>query len=152
MPDPVTERVASISTISVAGTFFRHAARGRDAFAGGVLGRWGRTFPVIYLGRPRDSVTVEAYRHLVEAQGIPVRAVQPRVLYTVEVTAQKILDLTDPAHLAVVGLTPDDLSTAVDDYSACQQVAHAAYELGCHGVLAPAATGLGRSGTVRKTV
>jgi RES domain-containing protein len=100
---------------------------------------------VIYLGRPPDSVTVEAHRHLVEAQGVPAQAVRPRTLYTVDVAAHDILDLTDPEHLAAVGLAPADLATAVDDYDACQEVARAAHQLERHGVLAPAATGLGQS-------
>ena len=57
-------RIASISPVSVHGTFYRHAAPNRDAFAGGVGGRWGEAFPVFYLGRPRTSVIAEAYRHL----------------------------------------------------------------------------------------
>ena len=68
--------------------FYRHAAPGRDAFAGGSMGRWGKTFPVMGLGYPAASVTVEAYRHLVEPFGIPPSAVQPRVFYTVSVQVE----------------------------------------------------------------
>lgn len=100
---------------------------------------------MIYLGRPPDSVTVEAYRHLVEATGVPVDAVKPRTLFTVDVTAREILDLTDPDHLSAVGLTAADLATAVDDYDACQEIARAAHQLERHGILAPAATGLGET-------
>lgn len=143
MPKTITERVARVPGSALSGTFYRHAAPGRDAFAGSLLGRWGRTFPVVYLGRPPESVTVEAYRHLVEPHDIPPSAVKPRVLYTVEVAPQKVLDLTKPDYLAAVGLTPADLTTTVDDYDACQEVARAAHQLEFHGVLAPAATGLG---------
>lgn len=139
------ERVASVSLSRVDGVFYRHAAPNRDAFAGGLHGRWGARFPVIYLGRPEAGPIVEAYRHLVEATGVPAHAVQPRVLYTTRVAAQEILDLTPPANLERVGLTMDDVRTEVDDYQRCQEVAAAAHQLGCHGVLAPAAHGLGET-------
>ncbi|SFP85398.1 RES domain-containing protein [Geodermatophilus dictyosporus] len=139
------ERVASVQPVRVQGTFHRHAALNRDAFAGGDQGRWGENFPVIYLGRPVASVTAEAYRHLVEEYGIPAELVQPRRLYTVSVTVDQVLDLTVAGNLAAVGLTEVDLRSNVDDYTACQRVAAAAHQLELHGVLAPAATGLGQT-------
>lgn len=145
MTRSLVERVASVGSVDVDGAFERHAAPGRDAFAGGVLGRWGRTFPVIYLGRPEESVIVEAYRHLVEPFGIDPSMVKPRVLYTVRVTATRILDLRPASNQAAVGLSDDQLRSAVDDYDACQAVARAAHQLELHGILAPAATGLGET-------
>lgn len=139
------ELLASIPQVSLEGVFYRHAALNRDAFAGGRHGRWGADFPVIYLGRPEAAAVAEAYRHLVEANGVPARAVKPRVLYTVRVSAQSILDVTGAANLDRVGMTVDDLSTEVDDYQRCQEVAAAARQLGHHGVLAPAAHGLGQT-------
>lgn len=141
----LTELVAASPTISVSGSFFRHAAPGRNAFAGGTGGRWGSNFPVIYLGRPEDSIVVEAYRHLVEETGVPAEYVKPRVEYTVQVNAEQILDLTDPTVAAAVGLDDDDFRSAVDDYEACQAVAAAAHQLKYHGVLAPSASGLGET-------
>jgi RES domain len=141
----LAERVAGEGTCRVSGTFYRHAAPGRDAFSGVTLGRWGKTFPVIYVGRPATSVTVEAYRHLVEPFGIPVAAVRPRVFYTVTVNVHLVLDLTSPGHLTSVGLTAADLTSAVDDYGVCQDIARAAHQLELHGILAPAATGLGET-------
>lgn len=143
MPQDLTDRIGAIGTTTVSGTYYRHAAVGRDAFAGGLHGRWGKDFPVIYLGRPPDSVVAEAYRHLVDAAGVPARAVRPRVIYTVTVRAREIIDLTNRDSLAAAGLSPANLTSDVDDYDACQMVATAALETGCHGILAPAATGLG---------
>ena len=139
----VIERVARIKTSDVSGTFFRHAAPGRDPLAGGSGGRWGARFPVIYLGRPTDSVVIEAYRHLVEEPGVPPEFVKARVLYETAVVASNILDLTDPEAVREVGLTSDDLATKVGDYQRCQDVAAAAHQLQLHGILAPAAHGLG---------
>lgn len=134
--DPATARVTEMGTTTVAGTFYRHAAPNRDAFAGGTAGRWGADFPVIYLGRPPDSVTIEAYRHLVDPFDIPRAAVKARILYTVTVTVTDVLDLTDPANLAISALSAPDLTSEVDDYSACQQIADAAHRLGRHAILA----------------
>lgn len=137
------ERVASIDLSTVRDSFQRHAALGRDAFAGGDGGRWGRHFPVIYLGRPVASVAAEAYRHLVDDAGVPANLVRARTLYTVRVDTTRVLDLTAPDALRTVGLRDDDLRTAVGDYAACQDVASAAHQLKAHGILAPSASGLG---------
>lgn len=145
MQRSIAERVAAVSPTRVQGTFYRHAALNRDAFAGGDRGRWGENFPVIYLGRPPASVTVEAYRHLVEAPGIPAELVQARRFYTVTVAVDAVLDLTNADHLAAVGLTPDDLRSEVDDYTACHRVAAAAHQLELHAILAPSASGLGET-------
>jgi hypothetical protein len=145
MKRSLAELVAAVPPRTVQGTFYRHAAVDRDAFAGGIGGRWGQAFPVIYLGRPPDSIVVEAYRHLVEEAGIPASSVRPRTLYTVRAQVSRVLDLTVPANLIAVGLTVDDLDTSVDDYRACQDVAAAAHQMQYHAVLAPAATGLGET-------
>lgn len=145
MEKSLTEKVASLPAGRVSGTFYRHAAPDRDAFVGGTMGRWGKTFPVVYVGRPDTSVTVEAYRHLVEPYGIDPAMVKPRVLYTVTVDVGRVLDLTDPAHRETVGLSDRDLMSEVDDYEACQEVGRAAHQLEVHAVLAPAATGLGET-------
>src|SRR5664280_3230450 len=124
MKRSTVERVAGVRPVAVEGIFYRHAAVNRDAFAGGLHGRWGAHFPVIYLGRPEAAPVAEAYRHLVEEAVIPAHAVQPRVLYTVRVRAQDIVDLTDPANLDQVGLTDDDLTSVVDEYERCQAVSY----------------------------
>ena len=105
----LAERVSSVDGVDVAGTFMRHAAPGRNAFAGGYGGRWGAELSVIYLGRPHDSCVEEAYRHLVDEAGVPAEYVKARILYTVEVRAANILDLRAPDALERVGLTEDDL-------------------------------------------
>ena len=145
MQRSTVERVAAVAATSVDGVFYRHAAPNREAFAGGRDGRWGANFPVIYLGRPETAPVVEAYRHLVDDTGVPAHAVKPRILYTVRVSVQEILDLTVAANLDQAGLTLDHLSTGVYDYDRCQEVGAAAHQLGYHGILAPAAHGLGQT-------
>ena len=143
MPSPILQRVSAVRTTSAQGTFYRHAAVGRDAFAGGDRGRWGADFPVIYLASSVQAALAEAYRHLVDEAGVPPHAVRPRHLYTAAVAVTEVVDLTAPAALEGAGLSAADLTSDPDDYIACQQVAAAAHDLGRHGILAPAAHGLG---------
>ncbi|MCC3326013.1 RES family NAD+ phosphorylase [Gordonia bronchialis] len=125
--------------------FLRHAAPNRDAFAGGRGGRWGDTFPVIYLGRPLNSCIEEAYRHLVDEAGIPAHLVRARTLYSVRVDVTNVLDLRGDAAVDAVDLSQTDLESAVGDYERCQRVAAAAHQLEYHGIIAPAATGQGET-------
>ncbi len=134
-----------IASVRVRGEFLRHAAPRRDPFAGSRLGRWGADFPVIYLGRPEQSVIAEAYRHLVDATGVPASSIKPRTLYTVRIDVTNILDLTVPTNREAVGLRDADLRSDVDDYAACQTVADAAHRNDWHGILAPSASGLGQT-------
>lgn len=145
MERSTVERVAKLLGVRVVGTFLRHAAPGRDAFAGGLNGRWGEAFPVIYLGRPEPAVVVEAYRHLVDDTGVPASAVRRRILYEVRVDVANVLDLTAAEPLEQVGLADADLTTDIDDYERCQEVAAAAHQLKYRGILAPSATGLGET-------
>lgn len=141
----LAERVAAVDAIPVRGIFMRHAAPGRDAFAGGTAGRWGRAFPVIYLGRPTESCVEEAYRHLVDETGVPAHLVKARALYRVRVEAEKVLDLRDEVTQRRLGLSTGDLISPVGEYERCQQIAAVAHQLEFHGVIAPAATALGET-------
>jgi hypothetical protein len=63
--------LAKASLCTVDGIWQRHvpAIYSGTALAGRVaMGRWGTAggYPVLYLGRPEDSVVVEAYRHLID--------------------------------------------------------------------------------------
>lgn len=140
-----TERVANVEPTRIEGRFLRHAAPSRDAFAGGYDGRWGAGFRVIYLGRPVDSCVEEAYRHLVDDTGVPAELVKPRTLYSVDIAIDDVLDLRAEEARTAVGLQLADLRSSVGDYAACQRVAAAAHQLELHGIIAPAATGLGET-------
>ncbi len=143
--------VARVPRTNVAGLWERHvsatyAARALQGSAHG--GRWGPAngFPVIYLGRPTVSVVVEAYRHLIDPfEGMRTDYLQPRVLISCQVDAKNVLDLRASEHRLQVGLTDDDILSAIGDHDACVQVGSIAHQLGCHGVIAPSATGLGET-------
>lgn len=155
--DNLPARLAQASAISINGTWQRHVAvrfaatalDGRSA-----TGRWGTEggYPVLYLGQPTDSVTVEAYRHLIDPlvtdPGQPLPPIRPRALITCTVNVTTILDLRSAATRALVDITPEQLQSDTADkaaYAACQNIAAAAHQLEYHGLIAPAATKLGET-------
>jgi hypothetical protein len=145
------EAVARVPRVAVEGEFQRHVSpRLRELVGSSSGGRWSppRAFPVLYLGRPSDSVIVEAYRHLVENVmdlEMPARAVGPRRLLVCQVHVSNVLDLRDPRTWSGLGLSLDDLTSPVGVYEPCQAIGRAAHQLELHGILAPAATGLGET-------
>ncbi len=128
----------------------RHAAQALDGRRG--TGRWSTKngFPVLYLGRPTNSVIVEAYRHLVD----PVEdesllaQLEPRSLVTCTVGYTGVLDLREAASRMQLDLPFEVLRSATSDrsaYARCQAVAQVAHQLGLSGIVAPAATGMGET-------
>lgn len=153
--------IAELPPAAEAGQWQRHAsARLAPTALNGYAsnGRWGTPdgFPVLYLGRPADSVVVEAYRHQVDplvfdTDGDRERflaGLLPRVLITCTVQVTDLLDLRSATARAATGLTMQDLTSPTNDresYLRCQAVAQVAHQIGRHGVIAPAATGLGET-------
>ncbi|HZJ07034.1 MAG TPA: RES domain-containing protein [Nocardioidaceae bacterium] len=120
---------------------------GRTAYS-----RWGRDpgFPVLYFGRPEDSVVVEAYRHLVDPVEDPdiAKHLAPRVLVTAEVSVTEVLDLRRATTRMELGLSLAQIQSATDDkaaYAACQEAAAAAHQQGFHGLVTPAPTQVGET-------
>lgn len=144
--------IADLEPIHVDGTFERHSSlRWEELKASAAGGRWGarRAFEMLYLGRPRDSVVVEAYRHLVDdelddAQGLAATVLERRII-TCQIAVPNVLDLRARTAQAAVGLSDAHLYSAVGDYAACQAVGAAAHQLGLAGIIAPAATRLGET-------
>lgn len=139
-------RIARASAAEVSGTFQRHVSPKVRSITGTVGGgRWGfpGTYPVLYLGRPRDSIVIEAYRHLVDdVEGMTAAMVGPRRLLTCEVAISNVLDLRDEKAREVVGITVSEL---IGPWGPCQEIGQAAHQLGLHGVIAPAATQVGET-------
>jgi hypothetical protein len=152
MDESLAVKIASVPVTTVTGTWLRHAfsAYPERALEGRVYdGRWGTKpgFPVLYLGRPLDSVVVEAYRHLVDPVENPdlLAQIHPRILVTATVKVTNVLDLRTAGARATAGLTLGDVRSGVDDYARCQEVAQVAHQLRLHGILAPAATDMGET-------
>lgn len=155
MDPTLADAVAGQDSVTVTGSWQRHlparflatAMEGRQSYS-----RWGRDpgFPVLYLGRPTNSVVVEAYRHLVDPVEDPeiLNHLAPRVLVTADVDVTEILDLRSSTARVDLGLNLSQIQSSTDDraaYSACQEVAAAAHQQGFHGVVAPAATQFGQT-------
>lgn len=141
--------VSRCAHVAVQGEFGRHTSLRWRALTGSQAGgRWGPpgTFSVLYLGRPEASVVVEAYRHLVDrVEGMTPEMVAPRRLLVVAVGVTNVLDLRAREAQEAVGLSSQDLESGIGEYEPCWAVARAAHQLGLHGILAPAATGLGET-------
>lgn len=154
--DSLADRVSRCPTATVDGVWQRHvparyaasALEGRQAQS-----RWGTEdgFPILHLGRPRSSVVVEAYRHLVDPvvdAGEAARMVAPRVMVTCRLAVTDVLDLRTSTARVSTDLDLTTLQSDVTDndaYERCQVVAAVAHQLGLHGVVAPAATQLGET-------
>lgn len=130
--------VARGSIIEVAGRFERHVSPKVRTLAGSTAGgRWGlpNTYPVIYLGRPIESVVAEAHRRLVDGvEGMTADLVGPRRVFEVEVRVSQVLDLRDPKTLVLAGL---DEAGLLGGFGPCQRVGQAAHQLGLHGSSRP---------------
>lgn len=144
--------LADLEPIRVQGDFERHVALRWDDLSGSAAGgRWGapRAFEVLYLGRPPESVVVEAYRHLVEDEldqpEILASHVLQRELLRCRVDIGNILDLRPTPARRSVDLSDDDLFSEVGEYGACQRIGAAAHQLLYAGLIAPSATGLGET-------
>lgn len=144
--------IADLEPVRLEGQFERHSSlRWKELKASASGGRWGArgVFEVLYLGRPPDSVVVEAYRHLVDdeldaAQELAASVLERRVV-TCEIDVPDILDLRSADARGAVGLTDADLYSDVGAWAACQAIGAAAHQLGMAGIVAPAATRLGET-------
>jgi hypothetical protein len=144
--------ISKLQPVRVEGRFERHTSLRWEELKGSAAGgRWGarRAFEVLYLGRPRDSVIVEAYRHLVEDElddpNALAATVLERRLLTIEVEVPNVLDLREEANCAALDLSDAQLLSDVGDYMACQAVGAAAHAAGLAGLIAPAATRIGET-------
>jgi hypothetical protein len=155
----LANEVSLAPTTDVSGVWQRHVSARYKSFAldgHKAYGRWGTGsgFPVLYLGRPIESVVVEAYRHLVDPVLMDnrgdnlARHLMPRVLVTCEVNVTNILDLNTATARMSLNLPTETLTSETNDedaYARCQEVAAVAHQLGLHGLVAPAATLLGET-------
>jgi RES domain-containing protein len=147
----LAQDVAAAPRTSLKDRFERHVSVDwRELTGSNSGGRWGPEggYSVLYLGRPRSSIAVEAYRHLVDPfaeNGMTGDMIAPRRLLVCKVSVTEILDLRSEAAQLRVALSDDDLMSGVGDYEACQTVGRVAHQLGLHGIIAPSATGLGET-------
>jgi hypothetical protein len=151
--DSLAVLVAACPRANIDGTWQRHVAARHAAHAldgRRSTGRWSTKdgFPVLYLGRPTNSVIVEAYRHLVDpVEDDRLRAhLEPRALVTCTVELTGLLDLRQASSRMRLDLPFGILRSATSDrdaYARCQAVARVAHQAGLSGIIAPAATAMG---------
>jgi len=144
--------VARIDPIRVQGTFERHTSlRWEELKPSAAGGRWGarRAYEVLYLGHPRSSVVIEAYRHLVDDELDDTSALAASVLerriVTCKIDVPKVLDLRKNTTRASLSLADAQLFSEVGDYTACQAIGAAAHQVGLAGLIAPAASRRGET-------
>jgi RES domain len=144
--------ISKLQPVRIEGRFERHTSlRWKELKGSAAGGRWGarRAFEVLYLGRPRESVVVEAYRHLIEDELDDAKAlaatVLERRLLTIEVKIPNVLDLREETNRTALDLSDAQLFSDVGDYRACQAVGAAAHAAGLAGLIAPAATRMGET-------
>lgn len=98
----------------------RHAAQALDGRHG--TGRWSTKsgFRVLYLGRPTNSVIIEAYRHLVDPieDARMLAQLEPRTLVTCTVEYTDLLDLRESASRMQLDLPFGVLHSATSDSAA----------------------------------
>lgn len=97
-------------------------------------------FGVLYVALSPATARAELERQA-QRLGIAVSRLAPRVMLSLDVTLQRVLDLTVSGVREEHGVTTDDLSS--DDYSACQRLARDARVAGYDAILYPSATGAG---------
>lgn len=144
--------ISDLDPVEVKGDFERHCSLKWDELKPSAAGgRWGarRAFEVIYLGRPRESVVAEAYRHLVDDEldspkELAVAVIERRIL-TCEVSVENILDLRPEAARSKLALPDKALFSDPGEYERCQAIGAAAHQLGRSGVIAPSASRLGET-------
>jgi hypothetical protein len=144
--------IADLQPIRIQGEFQRHVSLRWDELRPSTAGgRWGasRAFEVLYLGRPKASVVVEAYRHLVDDElDSPVElaaAVVERRLILCDVGVSNVLDLRPEAARSRLGLSEADLKSPIGDYEKCQRIGAAAHQLQLSGLITISASGIGET-------
>jgi len=147
LADPaLIARVDALPATPYSGEAFRHQPPGYNPLSGRGAhiqgGRWNPpdSFPVLYLGLDRETVTNEFLRLARRSRRDPEDFL-PRVLYRYGVDLTNILDLQEAEALDTVELSAS--MAASDDLRPCQKVGNAARDTGREGILAPSAAGPG---------
>lgn len=93
-------------------------------------------FGAIYVSDTVET-SLRELDHWAAKAGLTRKELLPRVMLTLELVAEQVLDLTDPDTADAWGLTPSSLES--DDYADCQEVAQAARNSAYEAILYPSA-------------
>lgn len=127
------------------GTVYRHMFGSLPAALSNTAGaRWNAPpIEAIYTSCERETALAEA-EYSIACQ--PLRPKARRVLYTIRVSLQNVIDLTVPDVLPRLGITDDVLTST--DQSTCRLVGGAVHWLGHDGLLVPSARRVGGTNLV----
>ncbi|MBA3360622.1 MAG: RES family NAD+ phosphorylase [Acidimicrobiia bacterium] len=137
--------IASVEPAVYRGSGYRHQSPGYDPLAGegariiGSRFNPANSFPVLYLCTSRACAVAE-FKRLGEQHVIGGSGLLPRELYKYQVQLSRVLDLTSPTTLAMIGIEPSRL--VGPDWSECQQLGQDAYTAGFHAIRSRSATGV----------
>jgi RES domain-containing protein len=142
-PDPVLlKRLSRLEPHAWAGSVWRHTFADNPPDKTNVRGaRWNPPdVEVLYTSLDRSTAIAEA-DHLIEIQPVPLRA--KRTIYRLEIGLKALVDLSDRALLASLGV--DDEALSGDDHSHCRAVGGAAAFLHFDGIIVPSARSPGHN-------
>src|SRR5699024_3242120 len=101
-----------------------------------------KEFGLVYVAADRGTALAEL-DHRARVAGLTRAELLPRLLLTLEFSARRVLDLTDPAVCDTWDLSAADLSD--NDYARCQEVARSARDDGFNAIRFPSARGHGEN-------
>lgn len=132
--EQLIDTLQSLDPVVWQGLVYRHMFANNDPLLENRRGaRWNPPeTPAIYACLERETALAEA-EHLIASQ--PYRPQARRTVYTMDIKLSSVLDITDPATLARVGLQSQSLADT--DWSQCQRVGGATEWLGHDGLLIP---------------
>jgi RES domain-containing protein len=118
------------------GTVYRHMFGAYPPARSSTTGwRWNPAMvEAIYTSCEPETALAEAEYYIAQQ---PTRPRAKRMLYTIRVSLNRVVDLRASGLLPKLGITPDLLSST--DFSACQTIGRAVRWLGHEGLLVPSA-------------
>lgn len=136
-PDPdLLNRLSKLEPHAWSGTVWRHTLASNPPDKTNTRGaRWNPPgVEALYTSLDLSTAVAEG-DHLLDIQ--PLRPKTKRTVYRLEVELKSVLDLSDPALLASLGVDPEALGG--NDHSRCQAVGGAAAFLHSDGIIVPSA-------------
>jgi RES domain-containing protein len=144
-PPEMLDTLQSAAVSSWEGTVYRHMFGAYPPARSNTTGaRWNAPLlAAIYTSLERETALAEA-EYAIASQ--PLRPKAKRMLYTIRVALQNVIDLTAPDLLPQLGITADVLSAV--DQSLCRFIGGAVTWLGHDGLFVPSARWAGGTNLV----
>lgn len=107
-------------------------------------GRWNmaKRYGALYSTLDRETCIGELEREA-RRRGLDIEDLQPREIFSLKVRLKKVLDLTDPKVISLLGISKEDLT--LEDCTLPRKIADAARKLGYEAILSPSAASKGKN-------